>query len=98
MRVETCARWHILAHSSAWIEASTLCYSPRTRRRAPAFARSTLTSRTFQSNRYVSLKHREDPAYELAIISHDHAAIPEGFRRSTSALLLNFEVPSVEGE
>src|SRR3712207_3955312 len=28
----------------------------------------------------------------------DHETIPEGFRRSTSALLLNFEVPSVESE
>jgi hypothetical protein len=57
-----------------------------------------LASRTFESDRFVCLKYRENPAYELAIISHDHAAIPEGFRRSTSALLLNFEVPSVEGE
>ncbi len=52
----------------------------------------------FESDWYVSLKHRENPAYELAIISHDHETIPEGYRRSTSSLLLNFEVPSVESE
>jgi catechol 2,3-dioxygenase-like lactoylglutathione lyase family enzyme len=54
--------------------------------------------KVFESDWYVSLKHREDPAYELAIISNDHETIPEGFRRPTSALLLNFEVPSVESE
>ena len=53
---------------------------------------------TFESEWYVSLRHRENPAYELAIISQDHETIPEGFRRPTSALLLNFEVPSVESE
>ena len=54
--------------------------------------------KVFESDWYVSLKHREDPAYELAILSNDHETIPEGFRRPTSALLLNFEVPSVESE
>jgi catechol 2,3-dioxygenase-like lactoylglutathione lyase family enzyme len=55
-------------------------------------------AKVFESDWYVSLKHRENPAYELAIISHDHETIPTGFRRSTSALLLNFEVPSVQSE
>ena len=54
--------------------------------------------KVFESDCYVSLKHLENPTYELAIISHDHETIPEGYRRSTSALLLNFEVPSVESE
>jgi catechol 2,3-dioxygenase-like lactoylglutathione lyase family enzyme len=54
--------------------------------------------KVFESDWYVSLKHLENPTYELAIISHDHETIPEGYRRSTSALLLNFEVPSVESE
>ena len=53
---------------------------------------------SFESDWYVSLRHRENPAYELAIISCDHETIPEGFRQSTSALLLNFEVPNVESE
>ena len=55
-------------------------------------------AKVFESDWYVSLKHSENPAYELAIISADHETIPEGFRRSTSALLLNFEVPSVQSE
>ncbi len=55
-------------------------------------------AKVFESDWYVSLRHQENPAYELAIISADHETIPEGFRRPTSALLLNFEVPSVESE
>ncbi len=55
-------------------------------------------AKVFESDWYVSLKHQENPAYELAIISADHETIPQGFRRSTSALLLNFEVPSVQSE
>jgi hypothetical protein len=54
--------------------------------------------KVFESDWYVSLKYRENPAYELAIISYDHDTILEGYRRSTSGLLLNFEVPSVESE
>ena len=53
---------------------------------------------TFESDWYVSLVHGGNDAYELTIIPHDHDTIPEGFRRTTSALLLNFEVPSVESE
>ena len=53
---------------------------------------------SFESDWYVSLRHRENPAYELAIIASDHQTIPERFRRSTSSLLLNFEVPNVESE
>ncbi len=34
----------------------------------------------------------------MAIISHDHETIPGGFRQPTSALLVNFEVPSVQSE
>ena len=52
----------------------------------------------FRSDWYASLVHGENEAYELAVISHDHGTIPHGFRRPTSALLLNFEVPSVHEE
>jgi len=52
----------------------------------------------FKSDWYVSLVHGGNDAYELAIISHDHDTIPEDFRRPTSALLLNFEVPDVQSE
>ena len=51
-----------------------------------------------RSDWYVSLVHGGNEAYELAIISHDHETIPGGFRRPTGALLLNFEVPSVQSE
>ena len=48
---------------------------------------------TFESDWYVSLKHRENPAYELAVLSPSHETIPEGFREQrASGLLLNFEV------
>ena len=53
---------------------------------------------TFKSGWYVSLIYSENDAYELVIISHDHDTIPGGFRHPTSALLLNFEVPSVESK
>ena len=46
----------------------------------------------------MSLKHQGNPAYELGLIPRDHGTIPEGFRRPTSALLLNFEVPDAEAE
>ena len=52
----------------------------------------------FKCDRYVSLIHGGNDAYELAIISHDHDTIPEAHRQPTSTLLLNFEVPSVESE
>ena len=52
----------------------------------------------FDSEWYVSLIYGGNDAYELAIISYDHDTIPEQYRRSTSALLLKFEVPGVEAE
>ncbi|MGH3086285.1 MAG: VOC family protein [Rubrobacteraceae bacterium] len=54
---------------------------------------------TFESDWYVSLKHRENSAFELAILRRDHPTIPEGFRgRSSSSLLLNFEVSDATAE
>ena len=53
---------------------------------------------TFESDWYMSLVHGGNEAYELAIMAHDHETIPEGFRRPTGALLLNFEVPDVRSE
>lgn len=55
--------------------------------------------KTFESGWYVSLKHRENPAYELALLSPAHETIPEGFRgRCASGLLLNFEVSDAAAE
>jgi uncharacterized glyoxalase superfamily protein PhnB len=54
---------------------------------------------TFESDWYVSLKHRENPAYELAVLSRTHETIPDGFRgESASGLLLNFEVSDAAAE
>lgn len=55
--------------------------------------------KTFESEWYVSLRHRENPAYELAVLSPTHETIPEGFRgESASGLLLNFEVSDAKAE
>lgn len=54
---------------------------------------------TFESDWYVSLEHRENPAYELAVVSRTHETIPDGFRgERASGLLLNFEVPDAAAE
>lgn len=52
----------------------------------------------FRSDWYVSLAHRENPAYELAILQRAHQTIPEGFREPSSGLLLNFEVSDARAE
>ncbi len=44
----------------------------------------------FQSDWYVSPKHSENSAYELAVLQYTHETIPEGFRQRCSGLLLNF--------
>ncbi len=55
--------------------------------------------RTFESEWYISLKHRENPAYELAVLSPSHETIPDGFRgKSASGVLLNFEVSDATAE
>lgn len=52
----------------------------------------------FESDWYVSLKHRENPAYELAVLQRTHETVPEGFRERSSGLLLNFEVSDAGAE
>jgi catechol 2,3-dioxygenase-like lactoylglutathione lyase family enzyme len=52
----------------------------------------------FRSDWYVSLKHRENPAYELAVVERSHDSIPDGFRERASGLLLNFEVADARSE
>jgi catechol 2,3-dioxygenase-like lactoylglutathione lyase family enzyme len=55
--------------------------------------------KTFESDWYVSLRHRESPAYELAVLSPTHETIPDGFRGArASGLLLNFEVSDAAAE
>ena len=55
--------------------------------------------KTFESDWYVSLRHRENPAYELAVLSPAHETIPDGFRGTpASGLVLNFEVSDAKAE
>jgi hypothetical protein len=42
--------------------------------------------KVFESDWYVSLKHQESPAYELAIISDDPGGLPTGDLRAASQL------------
>ncbi len=53
---------------------------------------------TFESDWYVSLKHRENPDYELAVLQRGHETIPEGFRERSVGLLLTFEVSDARAE
>lgn len=52
---------------------------------------------TFDSDWYVSLR-TADGRFELAILQHDHETIVEPYRQPVQGLLLNFEVPDVDGE
>ncbi|HYH12791.1 MAG TPA: VOC family protein [Thermomicrobiales bacterium] len=53
---------------------------------------------TFESDWYASLRHRHNPAYELAIIDASHDSIPEQGRGAISRLLLNIEVGDATAE
>ena len=53
---------------------------------------------TFDSGWYASLRHRDNPAYELAIVDSSHESIPETGRGRVSQLLLNFEVDDATAE
>jgi hypothetical protein len=35
--------------------------------------------KVFEGDWYVNLKHRQNPAYELAIVPDDHETIPQGY-------------------
>jgi predicted enzyme related to lactoylglutathione lyase len=54
---------------------------------------------TFEADWYVSLKKSNTNAnYELAVLNYTHPTVPEGFRRATQGLILNFEVDDVDAE
>lgn len=53
---------------------------------------------TFASDWYVSLRHRQNPAYELGIIAADHDSIPATARGAISHHLLNIEVDDATAE
>jgi uncharacterized glyoxalase superfamily protein PhnB len=50
----------------------------------------------FESDWYVHLQSAEDEGVNLAILSGDHATIPEAGRGRAAGLLLNFEVADVD--
>lgn len=52
----------------------------------------------FESDWYVHLQSRDDPAVNLAVLQGDHETIPETGRGRVSGLLLNFEVEDVDAE
>ncbi|MGH8776407.1 MAG: VOC family protein [Jiangellaceae bacterium] len=52
----------------------------------------------FEVDWYVSLRRDGDPSYELAVLDAAHPTIPDGYRRSVTGLLLNFEVEDVDAE
>lgn len=53
---------------------------------------------TFEADWYVSLRHGENPAYELALLDYTHPTLPERFRAPAQGLLINLEVPDVDAE
>lgn len=52
----------------------------------------------FESDWYVHLQSREDPAVNIAVLAGDHETIPEVGRGRVSGLLINFEVADVDAE
>lgn len=61
---------------------------------AAAFYQDTLGfETTYDSEWYVSLRLG---AFELAILSHDHATIPEGYRALPRGVIVNLEVDDVD--
>ena len=53
----------------------------------------------FDTDWYVSLRRKDAPQYELALLDPEHPTVPEGYRAPlSSGLLLNFEVDDVDAE
>lgn len=53
----------------------------------------------FDTDWYVSLRRKDAPQYELALLDPEHPTVPEGYRAPLgSGLLLNFEVDDVDAE
>jgi catechol 2,3-dioxygenase-like lactoylglutathione lyase family enzyme len=53
---------------------------------------------TFEADWYVSLRRAGDPAYELAVLDHQHPTLPAAYRAPVRGLLLNVEVDDVDAE
>jgi len=53
---------------------------------------------TFAVDWYVSLRHSQNPASELAFIKADHETIPASHRATARGILVNLEVEDAAGE
>ncbi|WP_018350381.1 VOC family protein [Longispora albida] len=52
----------------------------------------------FEADWYVSLRHGEQPQFELALLNPEHPTVPAGYRVPARGLLLNVEVADVDAE
>lgn len=53
---------------------------------------------TFDSDWYVSLKFKQEPHFELALLDPSHESLPEAFQKPVQGLLINMEVEDVDKE
>ena len=53
---------------------------------------------TFDSDWYVSLKFKQEPRFELALLDPSLESLPEAFQKSVQGLLINMEVEDVDKE
>ena len=51
---------------------------------------------TFETEWYISLKHKHNPAYELALLDYHHPSLPEAYRKPAQGVLINVEVENVD--
>lgn len=52
----------------------------------------------FESDWYVHLTSTVDPKVNLAVLDYRHETIPDGYRKPTQGILINFEVEYVDDE
>ena len=50
----------------------------------------------FDSDWYVSMKTRNEPAFELAFLDYTHPSVPGAFQTRTRGVLINIEVDDVD--
>lgn len=63
------------------------------------FYRSKLGFETsFEADWYVSLRHKDAPQHQIAVLRCDHPSVPEGFRHTGRGLLINIEVADARAE
>ena len=60
------------------------------------YARNFDFEATFEADWYVSLKSRQSPSYELALLDYRHSSLPEAFSRPAEGVLINFEVADAD--